>query len=82
MLKRFVITTAAVFVFTSAALATQCPSIIGDIDAALETAQLSEADAARVNELRTRGEELHQAGNHDESIAVLTEAQEILGIDE
>jgi hypothetical protein len=50
------------------------------IDAALQTAQLSDADRARVEELRAQGEELHGAGQHQESVDALAEAKQILGI--
>jgi hypothetical protein len=62
------------------ALASQCPAMMADIDAALPTAELSEADRARVVELRQQGEELHDAGDHAGSEAALGEAQEILGL--
>ncbi|WP_238380900.1 hypothetical protein [Alkalilacustris brevis] len=61
------------------ALAAQCPALMAEIDAALATAELSEADLARVTELRQQGEEAHAAGNHPESEAALNEALEILG---
>ena len=62
------------------ALANQCPGMMAEIDAALPSASLSEADRARVVELRARGEEEHQAGDHAASEATLAEAKEILGI--
>jgi len=46
----------------------------------LPNASLSEADRAKVQELRARGEEEHQAGNHNASVATLAEAMQILGI--
>jgi hypothetical protein len=36
---------------------------------------------AKVKELRAKGEELHSAGDHQESIETLAEAKEILGIE-
>lgn len=65
----------------AAAFAHQCPVLMGEIDAALETASLSDADKSRVEELRTQGEELHSAGDHDASVAALQEAKGILGIE-
>ena len=62
------------------ALANRCPMEMAAIDAALQTAQLSEADLARVQELRATGEELHNAGDHPGSEAALDEAKSILGI--
>ncbi|WP_011582775.1 MULTISPECIES: hypothetical protein [Chelativorans] len=63
-----------------AALANQCPALMSEIDAALQTAQLSEADRAKVMELRAKGEQEHQAGDHAASEASLGEAKAILGI--
>jgi hypothetical protein len=50
------------------------------IDAALQTASLSEADKARVMELRATGEAEHAAGNHQASVDALAEAKKLLGI--
>ena len=65
----------------SPALASQCPSDMSKIDAAMQTAQLSDEEKAKVTELRAKGEELHEAGNHAESVATLAEAKKILGIE-
>ena len=43
--------------------------------------QLSDEEKAKVTELRAKGEELHEAGNHAESVATLAEAKKILGIE-
>jgi hypothetical protein len=59
----------------------QCPMDMQAIDAALATnPQLSAEDLAKVKELRAKGEELHNSGNHSESVATLGEAKKILGI--
>lgn len=62
------------------AFAGQCPALMAQIDEALQTAQLSDEDEARVMELREQGEEQHAAGNHAASEESLGEAMEILGI--
>ncbi len=62
------------------AFANQCPKMMAAIDAALPTASLSEADMAKVKELRQKGEQLHQAGDHAGSQAALGEAKKMLGI--
>jgi len=67
-------------VSTSPAFAFQCPGDMAKIDAALQTAQLSDADKAKVMELRTKGEELHSAGQHQESVDTLAEALQTLGM--
>jgi hypothetical protein len=63
-----------------AALANSCPTQMAAIDAALPTASLSEADMAKVKELRKQGEDLHAAGDHAGSEAALGEAKKMLGI--
>lgn len=61
------------------AFAHNCPNEMKAIDAKLATQpQLSEADAARVRELRAEGEAHHKAGRHDESMKALGEAKRIL----
>lgn len=64
----------------AAALANSCPTQMAAIDAALPTASLSEADMAKVKELRKQGEDLHAAGDHAGSEAALGEAKKMLGI--
>lgn len=63
------------------AFAFQCPTDIAKIDAALQTASLSEEQKAEVTELRNEGERLHQSGQHQSSVDTLAQAKEILGIE-
>lgn len=79
---RSIILSSVVFFILSAgsALAHQCPTMMEEIDEAMHNAQLSDQDRQRVMELRQEGEELHEAGDHDASEAVLAEAMSILGI--
>jgi hypothetical protein len=53
---------------------------MAEIDAAFTTASLSEANMAKVKELRARGEEEHNAGNHDASMGTLEEGKTLLGM--
>jgi hypothetical protein len=63
------------------AFAYHCPQDMKEIDAKLATnVKLSDADAAKVKQLRAEGETLHKAGKHDDSIKALAEAKKILGI--
>ena len=80
-MRKLLLTFAASLAFCASALASQCPVDMGKIDAAMETAQLSEADMATVKELRAKGEELHTAGDHANSVSTLAEAKAILGIE-
>ncbi|MDP5291353.1 hypothetical protein Q9290_03465 [Oceanimonas sp. CHS3-5] len=62
-------------------LANSCPIHMSEIDAKLaENPALSQEDAARVAELRAEGEARHKAGDHKESVRLLSEAKKILGI--
>jgi hypothetical protein len=63
-----------------AAYANSCPTQMAAIDAALTNAKLSEADLAKVKELRKQGEDLHASGDHAGSEAALGEAKKMLGI--
>jgi hypothetical protein len=63
------------------ALANNCPNEMKAIDAKLAAnPKLSDADAAKVKQLRTEGETAHKAGKHDDSMKALGEAKKILGI--
>jgi hypothetical protein len=65
-------------VVASPAVASQCPGLMKQIDEKLQTAQLSDADRAKVMELRAQGEQLHSAGDHPGSEAALNEALSLL----
>ena len=80
MIVRKLLAAAIVVAFASPAFAFQCPALMAKVDEALQTAQLSDADKAKVTELRQRGEEQHAAGQHPESEASLQEALKILGM--
>lgn len=73
--------TAGLFViFAGPALAFQCPTDMAAIDAALNSASLTEEQLAQVKELRATGETEHEAGNHQASVDALAEAKALLGI--
>lgn len=80
MIKRLIIAGIATLALSVSAYAGQCPTDMSAIDAALETAQLSDDDKAKVMELRAKGEELHAAGTHAEAVATLGEAKALLGL--
>jgi len=80
MLKKLTIAGITTFVLSTAAYAGQCPNDMKKIDAALETAQLSEVDRASVLELRATGEALHSSGSHSGSVAALAQAKTLLGL--
>ena len=63
------------------ALAHNCPNEMKAIDAKLAAhPKLSDADMAKVKQLRAEGETAHKAGKHDESMKALGDAKKILGI--
>lgn len=73
---------AALLIASGAVLAMHCPKDMAAIDAALaKNPKLSEADMKAVKESRAKGEELHKAGKHAESVAELQKAEKILGIE-
>lgn len=80
MFRYLIPTTAAIMLMASPALAGHCPVDVKKIDEAMQSAQLSEADMAKVMTLRNKGEQMHTSGQHGGSIKALHEAMEILGI--
>lgn len=80
-MNKFLIVAATTFALTGPALAGQCPMLMQEVDAAMETAELTEEEKAQVMELRESGEEAHAAGDHAQSEADLNAALEILGKD-
>ncbi len=79
-MKKLLIVAAAAFAFTGPALAGQCPALVQQIDAALETATVTDEEKAKVMELRESGEAAHAAGDHAKSEADLNEALAILAM--
>ena len=77
---RILTTAGLVAMLALPAYAGQCPADMAAVDAALQTATLSEADMAQVKELRELGETEHKAGNHQASVEALAKAKEMLGI--
>jgi hypothetical protein len=78
--KRIVLATLAAFACASA-FAMHCPKEMKSIDDALaKNPKLSEAQMKDVKASRAKGEELHKAGKHAESVAELAKAQKILGV--
>lgn len=80
-MKRFVLALAIALFAATPAFAYHCPADMAQIDAALAKNPDMPADQlATVKALRAEGETLHKAGNHDQSIKVLGEAKEMLGL--
>ena len=63
------------------AMAFHCPKDMKQIDDALaKNPKLTDAQMKEVKEQRAKGEELHKAGKHQESIDTLAKAKATLGI--
>lgn len=80
-MRKFLVCAALGLAVTGVAFAHNCPNEMKAIDAKLATnPKLSEADAAKVKQLRAEGEKTHAAGDHTASMKALGEAKKILGI--
>jgi hypothetical protein len=80
-MKRIHALAAALLFASGSALAFHCPKDMKQIDDALaQHPKLSEADMKKVKDHRAKGEELHKAGKHQESIDELNKAKALLGI--
>jgi uncharacterized protein YneF (UPF0154 family) len=63
------------------AMAFHCPKDMKAIDEALaKNPKLTEAQMKDVKEQRAKGEELHKAGKHQESVDELAKAMKTLGV--
>jgi len=81
MIRRTALATSFAVFVAAPALAFHCPLDMKKIDAALAAnPTLSAEQLNKVKTLRATGEALHNAGDHAESVKVLAEAMEILGI--
>ena len=79
-MKHLILALGLVALATSA-FAYHCPQEMAAIDAKLATyPRLSDADMSTVKQLRADGEAAHKAGKHDESLKLLGEAKNLLGI--
>ena len=66
---------------TTLAVAHNCPNEMKAIDAKMASGpKLSDADMAKVKQLRADGEAQHKAGKHTESMKALGDAKKLLGI--
>lgn len=80
-MKRTLAFAAALMFAAGSALAMHCPKDMKAIDEALaKNPKLSEADMKTVKAARAKGEELHKAGKHQESVDELGKAMKILKI--
>ncbi len=79
-MKKLLLAAALTVVFAGSTLANKCPTLMQKIDDGMKTAQLSDADKAKVMDLYNKGKAEHDGGQHAESEATLNEALKILGM--
>jgi hypothetical protein len=80
-MKRMIALGAAMLFAAGSALAMHCPKDMKAIDDALaKNPKLTAAQMKEVKERRAKGEELHKAGKHQESVDELGKAMKILDI--
>lgn len=80
-MKRTLALAIAMLFASTTALAMHCPKDMKEIDAALaKNPSLSRAQMSEVKAQRAKGEELHKAGKHQESVDALAKAKKTLGI--
>jgi hypothetical protein len=69
----------ASLLFSTTLWAMHCPQDMAKIDEMLKTDPPADPEVlAEVKRLRAEGEQLHQSGNHSESVKVLEEALNLL----
>jgi hypothetical protein len=80
-MKRTLALAVATLFASGTALAMHCPKDMKEIDAALAAKpKLAEAKLKEVKDLRAKGEELHKAGKHQDSVDTLDKAKKILNV--
>ena len=80
-MKRTLGLAAALMFAATTAFAMHCPKDMKAIDEALaKNPKLSEAQMKEVKSQRAKGEELHKAGKHQESVDELAKAMKTLNI--
>ncbi len=80
-MKRMMALGVALLFAAGSALAFHCPKDMKAIDDALaKNPKLTAAQMKEVKEHRAKGEELHKAGKHQESVDELAKAMKILNI--
>ena len=80
-MKRSLALAVALVFASGAALAMHCPKDMKAIDAALaKNPKLTPAQMKDVKAQRAKGEELHKAGKHQESVDILAKAKKTLNL--
>ena len=74
-----VIALALIIGLAAPAFANECPTVIEKIEQMMESADISDEKKDTISELVNKGEELHNAGQHDQAMEVLNKALAMLG---
>lgn len=81
-MRPFMLAAVVTVALAGPAFAFHCPKDMADIDAALaQNPALSDDQMSQVKDMRAKGEELHNAGDHQGAVDTLAEAKKILGIE-
>ena len=78
MFRKLAVLTVLSVLIVAPALAGSCPAKMAAIDAALTDGSARNADTVR--SLRAAGEQLHNTGQHSESVIVLVQAMKLAGL--
>lgn len=78
-MKKLSLLIVAMFFAVTTAFAFQCPSLMKKFDAAVGGSKASAAQMTEAKQLRAKGEELHKAGKHQESVDALNKALKLIG---
>lgn len=77
---KFLIPAAAALVLLAAPVqAGNCPNLWKAFDAAVGSSSAPKKDVAKAQGLRAKGEAMHRAGKHAESVKALEEAMKLIG---
>ncbi len=81
-MKCILVAAAVIVAMASPALAKHCPKDVMIIDQSMSKAMgLSETQMTEIKSLRNIGDSLHKRGRHGESIKVLHQAANLLGVE-
>lgn len=82
-MNRHLLTAAAILTLTfpGVALASSCPSVAKQVEAALADTTVAPEVKAEAEMKLAEGKELHASGDHSKSMEVLGEAQALLGLE-
>jgi opacity protein-like surface antigen len=78
-MKKIILGAVLAIAFATPTLAHDCPNLMGQFEAALTTTTVDDATKASAQALYDTGKAAHEAGDHDASVAALTEALALLG---